>query len=245
MDKELVEVRKLLIHHALKIPSYTFSITVISNLIWLRYKKQVEFIAQVAPKGARVLDVGCGLGQTTAMLAILRPDLRVEGIDLNEARTWRAVEQYCGCQFQVGDALNLPFEGEEFDIATSFGVMEHVKNDEKFLREMHRVLTSGGHNFIFNLPNRYALPEFLGKILVGASHERRYTKQGIITLLAKAGFRDFCIEKEFIIPAHVDRVSKVLGQMFDKHYLLIDRIDSRLSKVLSFFSESFRVHCRK
>jgi len=244
MDEEPVEIRKLLITYALKHPSYTLRITILSNLLWLRYKKQVEFVTKVAQKGARVLDIGCGLGQTTAMLATLRPDLKVNGIDLNEAQTWRDIKRHYGCHFQVGDALNLPFE-EEFDIVVSFGVMEHVKNDEKFLREVHRVLVSGGHNFIFNLPNKYALPEFLGKIFVGASHERRYTKQEIIKLLAKARFRHFRIEKEFIVPAHVDRVSKILGNVFDKHYLLIDRVDSNLSKVLAFFSESFRVYCRK
>jgi len=245
MGEELVEIRKLLVQHALKIPSYTLSITIISNLVWLRYKKQVESVAQMAPKGARVLDIGCGLGQTTAMLAILRPDLKVKGIDLNEASTWRDIEQYCSCQFQVGNALNLPFDEGEFDIAVSFGVMEHTKNDKKFLGEVYRVLTYGGHNFAFNLPNKYALPEFLGKMLVGASHEQRYTKQEIIKLLVNVGFRDFHIEKEFIVPAHVDRVSKTLGRIFDKHYLLIDKVDSRLSKVLAFFSESFRMQARK
>jgi ubiquinone/menaquinone biosynthesis C-methylase UbiE len=244
MSEELGEIRKLLIQHARKIPSYTLRIPIISNLLWLRYKKQVEFVARIAPKGARVLDIGCGLGQTTAMLAILRPDLKVRGIDLNNAPTWIDIEKYCSCQFQVGDALNLPVGEGKFGVVISFGTMEHVKNDKKFLSEIYRVLSTGGHNFIFNLPNRYALPEFLGKMFVGASHERRYVKQEIIKLLANAGFRDFHIEKEFIVPAHVDRVSETLGKIFDKHYLLIDIVDSRLSKVLAFF-ESFRIHCRK
>jgi len=245
MIKEFAQLRNLLIPYVRSIPDYTLRITVLSNLAWVRYTKQVKFVAKMAPNGARVLDIGCGLGQTTAMLMLLRPDLKVIGVDLKEAPTWGKLKRCNGCQFQVADALSLPFDREEFDMVVSFGVVEHVEDDKRALDEIHRVLVVGGHNVIFNLPNKYALPEFLGKMLIGAHHLRRYTKQQIITLLTNAGFRDLRIEREFIVPAHVDRVSKFLGTVFGKYYLLIDEIDLRLSKILAFFSESFRVYCRK
>jgi 2-polyprenyl-3-methyl-5-hydroxy-6-metoxy-1,4-benzoquinol methylase len=97
--------------------------------------------------GRRVLDVGCGPGWITVQYA--RHGALMDSVDL----TPRAVEltnahlAYRGLSatVQVGNAEELPFANETFDVVVSSGVLHHTPNTSKSFAECHRVLKSGGH----------------------------------------------------------------------------------------------------
>lgn len=236
------ELRQILLRQAKRNPQHAFHIR--SNLNWERYKKQANLLAKILPKGQRVLDLGCGWGQTTAMLAILRPDLEILGIDLDMSPTWAELEKY-GCRFRVGDALDLRTGDEEFDSAVSFGVMEHV-DDRKFLKEVYRVLRPGGYNILFNLPSRYSLSELFAGALGVWHHEQRYTKRQVTRLFVYSGFEVLEIEREHVAPAQVGRISGALENFFNQHYLGIGKLDTFLNITpLNFFSQAFTVISRK
>jgi ubiquinone/menaquinone biosynthesis C-methylase UbiE len=215
-----------------------------SNLDWKRNERQIELLIRVAPRKAKVLDLGCGWGHTTAMLAISRPDLEIIGLDLHEGPTWKDFEKY-GCRFHVGDALDLKIE-EKMDLVVSFGVMEHVGDDRKFLDEINRILKPEGFNVIFNLPNRYSLPEFFAKALGIWHHEQIYTKQQIIKLFADNGFEILEILREDIIPAQVGRIHWAFEELFNRCCFLLNKFDTLLSATkLNFFAEAFTIVSKK
>ena len=232
-----------MLQQAKEAPNYASH--VISNLNWFRYVIQIEFLANTITQGSNVLELGCGWGHTTAMLATTRQDLKIIGTDLTEAPPWNNLIKF-GCSFKHCNATHLPFESEEFDVIYSFGVMEHVDDDQKFLEEIRRCLKSGGYNIIFNLPNMYSLSENFANFIHIWHHERKYKKKEIINLLEQAGFELLHIEREHLIPAQVDRVSARLAKLFNAWYILLFKIDYLLGLTpLSFFSQDFRILSKK
>lgn len=162
---------------------------VASELLWYKCQQQVRRVASHVEQG-RVLDIGCGLGHTSAMLKTIRPDLEVTGLDrifdLDNRIAWEWLAP-TPVRFIQGDALALPFEDASFDCAMSFGVMGHVADELLFLRENFRILRRGGIVAMFDLPNRYGINVFLwestiaktplGKRLNLGYHERRYRER--------------------------------------------------------------------
>lgn len=217
-----------------------------SKLNCLRYEQQVKKCAKIIPKNAKVLDLGCGWGQVSVILSIIRPDLKIIGIDIEREPLWKKLNKF-KCKFTVGDALNLKFKGKTFDSVVAFGLMEHVSDDKKLLQEIYRVSKPNAINFIFNLPNKYSLNEFGAKILKIGCHDRRYTKKQIKRLVEKAGkFKIIGIGREFLIPAQVNRISRSLNNFFNTHYLLINKLDKFLVRTpLNIFAESYFVVYKK
>ncbi|MFN2577257.1 MAG: class I SAM-dependent methyltransferase [Pyrinomonadaceae bacterium] len=95
---------------------------------------------------ARVLDVGCGSGWATRLLADLAIDGRVTGIDISDemVRVARqASASYSNVDFEVASAEQLPFSNDEFTHAFSMESLYYYRNIPKTLSEIHRVLKSG------------------------------------------------------------------------------------------------------
>jgi SAM-dependent methyltransferase len=97
-------------------------------------------------KGKKVLEIGVGLGADHQRFAQAGAELH--GIDL----TRRAVEHtrrflvFSGLKsnLSVGDAENLDFPDQYFDIVYSWGVLHHSPDTPKTIIEVHRVLKLGG-----------------------------------------------------------------------------------------------------
>lgn len=100
-------------------------------------------IAQVT-LGDRVLDVGCGTGVLARAAADRVGEDRVTGLDLNEgmlAVARRLRPQLDWCQ---GDAIALPFTNASYDVVLSQFALMYFSDRIAALREMMRVLRSGG-----------------------------------------------------------------------------------------------------
>jgi demethylmenaquinone methyltransferase/2-methoxy-6-polyprenyl-1,4-benzoquinol methylase len=99
-------------------------------------------VAAVVEPGDRVLDACCGTGDLA--IAALPVAREIVGLDFSEAMLARARRKAPAIEWVQGDALELPFPDESFDAATvGFGV-RNVEDLEAGLRELHRVLKSGG-----------------------------------------------------------------------------------------------------
>jgi len=98
--------------------------------------------------GARVLEVGCGIGTESVFLAVR--GMQVSGLDISEAAIVRArqlAELYgVEADFQVGDVRALPFAAEEFDVVCDQGVFHHLYDDERaeYTKQILKVLRPGG-----------------------------------------------------------------------------------------------------
>ena len=98
---------------------------------------------------ARVLDVGCGTGSLTFVLARLVPNIHIIGVDITpklvDAARERATEfGLTNVEFHESDALQLPFANAEFDAVVCQTVLAFVPDPVSVLREMTRVLADGG-----------------------------------------------------------------------------------------------------
>ena len=97
----------------------------------------------------QVLDVGCGSGAITRKIACAVPDGKAVGADrkpkyINFARRKADLENIRNIQFEVGDALKLPFEDDSFDVVWSKHLLQFVRERKLALREFKRVLRPGG-----------------------------------------------------------------------------------------------------
>jgi ubiquinone/menaquinone biosynthesis C-methylase UbiE len=96
------------------------------------------------PKGARVLDAGCGDG--VPVLARLTDGAEAVGLDLSAELLALAGEQAPAARLAQGDMATLPFADGVFDAVAAFYSLIHVPLDEHptVLREFARVLSPGG-----------------------------------------------------------------------------------------------------
>ena len=100
----------------------------------------VDFVNAAAPGRGRLLDVGCGSGWSSRILA--EKSFDVCGTDL----TTSAVEVPSSdrLKFVAADAMALPFASESFDVVCAYQMLEHVPDPGRALSEFHRVLRPGG-----------------------------------------------------------------------------------------------------
>ena len=101
------------------------------------------------PAGTRVLDVACGTGIVARFAAPqVGPTGRLVGLDTSEAMlaVARAQPKPTGAQveWQQGDATKLPFSDGEFGTVLCQQGLQYMPDRPAVLREMRRVLASGG-----------------------------------------------------------------------------------------------------
>lgn len=95
--------------------------------------------------GERVLDMGCGTGSLTAVLAERDPTGSVVGLDYSQAYV-RFADSHHGrqCRFVVGDGGRLPFRNGAFDRSFSLLVLHFVPSPGRAVDELCRVTRPGG-----------------------------------------------------------------------------------------------------
>jgi SAM-dependent methyltransferase len=113
---------------------------------WSRLAGQ-EFLDWLAPPGKlRWLDIGCGTGAFTELIASRCAPSEMQGIDPNEAQLAVARQQPSlrGAVFVQGDAMALPFRRHRFDAAVMALVIFFVPDPAIGVAEMVRVTRPGG-----------------------------------------------------------------------------------------------------
>jgi SAM-dependent methyltransferase len=135
---------------------------------------------------ARVLDVGCGDG--TTLLAFLRLGFDADnlyGIDFQEERIARAKEKYSSIHFAHGDATELEYASETFELVHEATMFIHSVDEElskKIAGEMVRVTKPGGHILLCDW--RYTKP--------GSAAHRALTQKRIAELFEVGGKTSRC-----------------------------------------------------
>lgn len=99
----------------------------------------------------RLLDLGCGPGESSFALAQRFPDAEVVGIDFANVMVARAKRrhrqrhpQLSRLRFEVADACDLPFDAGAFDLAAGHSFLYLVPDRAGVLHEAFRVLSPGG-----------------------------------------------------------------------------------------------------
>jgi SAM-dependent methyltransferase len=110
-----------------------------------RHEQILTLLTQLSiPSDASVLDAGCGPGNLVPALARYRRLCAMDASPrmLHIARANSA--EVSNVAYQVGSIDSLPYGDATFDLVCSAGVIEYLRDWERALREMHRVLRPGG-----------------------------------------------------------------------------------------------------
>ncbi len=119
---------------------------------WILKKIRDHF----AEAKVEILDVGCGAGFLANEFAL--EGYPMTGVDLSpeSLKVAHIYDQTKTVKYLEADALKLPFPDKSFDVVTCLDFLEHVKDPERYIEEISRVLRPGGI-FFFHTFNRNPL----------------------------------------------------------------------------------------
>ncbi len=179
-----------------------------TDILWR--KKVGRLVQEWAPK--KVLDVATGTGDLALEIQRRCPDAKLLGTDFCPEMLSHATRN--GVQeTQVADAMNLPFGDAEFDLVTVAFGLRNMANWQDALREMARVIETGGHLLVLDFstpdgllakPYEFYLNKVLPKIagaLTGEGQAYEYLAgsigefpkgQAMLDLFDKAGLHETC-----------------------------------------------------
>ncbi len=130
---------------------------------------------------AAILDIGTSTGTNLRMLRDAG-FVNVRGLDLYEEAIRWCADKGLGL-VDKGDICDIPSLENVYDLVMATDIIEHVDDDVTALREIERVLKSGGHAII-TVP---AFQSLWGLQDTVSHHKRRYRKQELIDKLNSAG----------------------------------------------------------
>lgn len=133
------------------------------------------YVAKPFIKG-ELLELGCGEGRGVELLAPLANSYT--GIDKIKEIVNRLSAKYPDYTFSDGVFPPFPYEDNSFDSIITFQVIEHVKDDENFVKEIHRVLKPGGVALM-------STPNIKMTLSRNPWHEREYTGDQLTSICGK------------------------------------------------------------
>ena len=141
-----------------------------------------EFAASKLKPGSKVLDLACGVGYGSDILA--RAGHIVVGVDNNREAIEYAKQHYAGngALFKHADARGIDLKG--FDAVVCFETIEHIEKPEPLLRAFNKAVGGAGI-LLASVPNETVFPHE-GRIRF---HHRHYTKDQFSNLLTWNGWK--------------------------------------------------------
>ncbi len=153
----------------------------------------------------RVLDLGCGDGNSAIFFRKYFPGCEYTGLDTSEVSiTVANARKLEGLAFSHYDGLNLPLSTDSFDIVFIACVLHHIdsKNHQELLTEVQRVLKPGGRLYIFEHNPFNPITRRIVKkcpfdedaVLLSSSYTKR--------ILEELKFQDVSIDFTIFFPRH-------------------------------------------
>lgn len=137
-------------------------------------RSRLAYVEAARRVSGRVLEIGTGTGYGVEIIAPSAESF----VTIDKTRSVDLPPMPAGVEFLEARVPPLPFEDESFDCVVSFQVIEHIKHDKAFVKEVHRVLRKGGR-FIVSTPNK---PMSLTR---NPWHVREYTAEEFDKLFAE------------------------------------------------------------
>lgn len=202
-------------------------------------------------KQKRVLDIACGKG-TSAIFLARKYGCQVEGIDISgelieEAKKFARKERMShAVNFRVGDALDLPYSDNEFDVTVAQAMLILVSDKRRAIQEARRVVKPGGLTGWLELSwKKQPTKEFMDAV---SNEICAYCMTNVLTyekwenLFHDAGFSEVDVIKSSMVMAGIKgmiedegfgNVMKVMSK-----YMFNQRVRNRMRNLNSFINSN-------
>jgi ubiquinone/menaquinone biosynthesis C-methylase UbiE len=154
-----------------------------------RFRDKMELLRTVLPFGGRLLDVGCASGfflRVAKESGFEVQGVEISAIPLDYARKVMSVDVFHGSLFDAR------FPEAYFDVVTLWDTFEHLRDPQKMLEEIRRILKSGGVLAVETL-NMNTLSSFLLRarwpLYAPPYHLFYFTRKTLKNVVVSAGFR--------------------------------------------------------
>ncbi len=107
----------------------------------------------------RILDAGCGSGYSTFLISNLYHPILLKAFDYMPEHVERALKNYPELDFKVGDMRSIESDDNSFDAVFVIDVIHHIPQWVNALKELSRVLVSGGYLLIEEPKFRFTFEE--------------------------------------------------------------------------------------
>lgn len=181
--------------------------------------ERFNMASALLPLRGTVLDVGCGLGHFTRYVKAKRPFLKVYGTDCSKVAAIRASEFDKRIRYFISEPNKIS-TSQKFDSITCLETIEHIDDDEGFIKELKDHLKPGG-TLIISTP--LALPGKHSK--TSEEHVREYYEIEFYNLL-KGFFKNVRISKP---PTKINREKEWI---VDGYYQVAACSDKKLRETL-------------
>ena len=153
---------------------------------WFQSRNQLIIwaIEKYAPQLQSLLEIGCGTAFVLSGISKKFPNTALSGSEIFVTGLGFAAKRLPSVKFVQMDARAIPFKNE-FDAIGAFDVVEHIKEDEQVLSQIHAALNPQGlmfltvpqHEWLWSTADDYAC------------HVRRYTAKTLHQKISRAGFQ--------------------------------------------------------
>lgn len=139
----------------------------------------------------KILDVGCGGGETVNSLSKKLLTGKVYGIDISDEAIKSSIERNADeikkgmVELQTADVLNLPFEGNTFQLVTAVQTHMYWDDVSKGFREIYRVMS-----------NESLLVILTEKDKIDYHMDKYKDNESLISLLTEIGFNDVEVNEQ-------------------------------------------------
>ena len=151
-------------------------------------------------KGFKILDAGSGFGVVDCLLKMMGGDLTLLDYDREYINKSKIVfgELAKSAKFVIGNILNMPFKGEEFDLVWNGGVVEHFEIPSEAIRQMALMIKPDGYVFVsvpaLLTPHTFIVRPYRRRIknfyFDTWGREKSYTERRLAEEMKKAGLKD-------------------------------------------------------
>jgi SAM-dependent methyltransferase len=147
---------------------------------WYRERRHLlaKAISGLVP--GRAIDIGAAGGGNTRVLC----EHGWDAVALEYGSDGAEVAHGRGLATLRGDATRLPVADASLDLVVAFDLLEHLEDDDAAVAEVRRVLKPTG-TYLVAVP---ADPKLWSEHDEAVDHVRRYTREGLLELLARGGF---------------------------------------------------------
>ena len=179
----------------------------------------------------------------------VREGFRTFGLEYDKERVKKTAQKFRENGFAitlvVGDAQNLPYKKNVFDVVSCKHVIEHIPQDRKCLNDMFLLLKKTGQ-LNLAVPNRHNLrTKWRTKLKMknpytDSTHLREYSKEEVLDLLKESNFEVKSVEMRGFTPPVGLKAQMILG-----HYLPTGKMLDKIGEFLPQYATEVSIVAEK